>query len=305
MSPRLPPPVRPGDRVGVAALSGPVDPERLAAGLAGLAALGLEPVPAANLTSRSDLFAGADRERLAAFHALAARDDLKAIFFARGGHGLLRVLPAIDWALLAAHPRAYVGYSDLTPLLAGVVERLGLVAFHGPLVAAELARGLDAGERDSLLAALAGELPATIGCAGRLGPPPSAEAGRLVGGCLSMLTATLGTGWFPDTRGAWLFLEDVGEPLFRLDRMLTHLDLSGSLAGVRGIVIGAMRGTDEEPGTPSTLPARVAERWPALPVAFGLPAGHGEPNLTLPLGVPARLEPDPCRLVLDPPEPAR
>lgn len=306
MTLRLPPPVRPGARVGVAALSGPVDPLALQAGLDALSGLGFEPVAAANLSRRADLFAGDDRERLEAFHALAAQPDLEAIFFARGGHGLLRLLPAIDWPLLAARPRAYIGYSDLTPLLAGVVDRLGLVAFHGPLVAADLARGLAVEERESLLGALAGELPAAIPFAGLARPwaeePPQ---GRLVGGCLSMLSATLGTEWFPRCRDAVLFLEDVGEPLFRLDRMLTHLDLSGNLARIRGIVIGAMRGTDEEPGAPSSVPARVAARWAAIPVAFGLPAGHGAPNLTLPLGVPARLDPQAARLVLDRPEPPR
>jgi len=101
---RLPPPVLPGDRVGVAALSGPVDPERLEAGLEALAGLGFEPVPAANLglQSRDGLFAGTDDERLAAFHELAADPEIRAIVFARGGHGILRLLPGIDWDHLAA-----------------------------------------------------------------------------------------------------------------------------------------------------------------------------------------------------------
>ena len=104
MTPRLPPPVRPGARIGVAALSGPVDADRLDAGLAALLALGFEVVAARNLRRRHDLFAGTDRERLAGFHELASDPSLAAIFFARGGHGLLRVLPEIDWALLARHP---------------------------------------------------------------------------------------------------------------------------------------------------------------------------------------------------------
>jgi muramoyltetrapeptide carboxypeptidase len=305
MTPRLPPPVRPGARVGVAALSGPVDAARLEAGLDALRGLGFEPVPAANLTARKDLFAGDDGARLEAFHALASRPEVEAIFFARGGHGVLRLLPAIDWELLGRYPRAYVGYSDLTPLLAAVVDRLGLVAFHGPLVAAELARGLGDAEQTSLLGALAGDLPSEVPCEGVLGDLSAAPSGRLVGGCLSMLTATLGTPWFPRCRGGILFLEDVGEPLFRIDRMLTHLDLSGSLTGVRGIVVGEMRGTDEAALGPSTVPARVAQRWPRLPVAFGLPVGHAAPNLTLPLGLTARFDPHAHRLVLDRPEPAQ
>ena len=137
--------------MGVAALSGPVDPVRLEAGLAELRRLGLTPVPADNLLARSanGLFAGEDAERLAAFHRLAAEPDLPAILFARGGYGVPRILPWIDWDLLRRYPRAYVGYSDLTPFLLEVVRRLGWVAFHGPMVAADFARGQSPDEEES------------------------------------------------------------------------------------------------------------------------------------------------------------
>ena len=125
----LPPAVRPGDRVGVAALSGAVDPERLEAGLEALRQLGFEPLVAANLKSGTGLFAGDDDRRLEGFHDLLAEPRLRAVIFARGGHGVLRLLPRIDWALLARRPLAYVGYSDLTPFLLEVVRRLGVVAF--------------------------------------------------------------------------------------------------------------------------------------------------------------------------------
>ncbi len=158
----LPPPAGPGDRVGVAALSGPVDPGRLEAGLEALRRLGFEPVLADNLLMRHGLFAGSDADRLAAFHRLAADRDLPVILFARGGHGVLRILPGVDWGLLARRPRAYMGFSDLTPFLLAVVRRLGLVAFHGPMVAADLARGLSPEDEASFLAALAGGYPAEL-----------------------------------------------------------------------------------------------------------------------------------------------
>src|ERR1700686_3552227 len=125
-------------------------------GLGGGGALrsrGLERVLADTGAWREGLFAGGDEARLAAFHRLAADADLPAILFTRGGHGVLRVLPGIDWELLRRRPRAYLGYSDLTPFLLAVVRRLGLVAFHGPLVGAELARGLTGGEREAPLGA--------------------------------------------------------------------------------------------------------------------------------------------------------
>ncbi len=295
MTPVLPPPVRTGDRVGVAALSGPVDPARLAAGIGELESLGFVPVLARNLGARRGLFAGDDAERAAAFHELADDPALAAIFFARGGHGLLRVLPLLDWRRLAAVPRAYVGYSDLTPFLLNVVERLGLVAFHGPMVAAELARGLFDEERASLLSALAGEpqreLALSLVSAGQ--EPPR---GTLLGGCLSLISGVAGTAFATPQTDAILFLEDVGEPLYRVDRMLTQLYLSGSLTSIRAMVLGASMFSvlDEE-----VLPLIRELAGPAT-IAFGLCAGHTNPNLTLPLGWPARIDVESSLLVVEP-----
>jgi muramoyltetrapeptide carboxypeptidase len=301
----LPPPVRPGDRVGVAALSGPAEPARLERGMAALAELGFEPVAAANVAHRHGLFAGDDGDRLDAFHELAADPSIAAILFVRGGHGLLRLLPRIDWGLLARRPRAYVGYSDLTPFLLEVVRRLGVVAFHGPMVAADLARGLGDEERNSLLAALAGEypveLPVEMAEEDRARPPAE---GPLLGGCLSLLTSVLGTPWAPRLDGSIVFLEDVSEPLYRLDRMLTHLRLSGSLDAIHAMVFGQI-GCLDAPAQDSAgclRPLRQALADLPGPFAWGLDAGHRAPNLTLPLGLPARLDPQAGRLVLGPPD---
>lgn len=324
---RMPPPVVPGCRVGVAALSGPVVAARLETGLRELERLGFEPVPAANLASRDGLFAGRDDERLAAFHALASDPSVAAIAFARGGHGLLRLLPHIDWELLARHPRAYVGYSDLTPFLLQVVQRLGLVAFHGPMIAADLARGLSADEEASFLAALAGrplDLPLQAvasnprasgegvpdGDAMPIPRPASEDAatretepveGVLLGGCLSLLASLPGTPWAPDLTGSVLFWEEVAEPLYRIDRMLTHLELAGWLSTLAGMVVGQVTpptDPEETARLADGLDGVLAERRAAfgLPVVTGLPAGHGAPNWTVPLGLPARVAGDGTRL---------
>lgn len=296
--PALPPPVLPGARIGVAALSGPVDPGRLDRGLAALRRLGFTPVPAANLGSRTDLFAGTDDERLEGFHRLVADDSVDAVIFARGGSGVMRLLPRLDWRLLERRPRLYMGYSDLTPFLGAVVDRLGLVAWHGPMVAADLARGSDGAggwtpevER-AFLGALAGRLPEAIPVSGWL--RPGEASGRLVGGCLSMLASTQGTPWAPRTDGSVLFWEDVGEPLYRVDRMLTHLELSGSLTGIRGMIVGhctlSGRAESSRPEALREVLAEPLERF-GWPVGFGLPAGHEAPNLPLPLGVGVRLDP--------------
>jgi muramoyltetrapeptide carboxypeptidase len=291
--------VRPGARIGVAALSGPVDPEKLDRGLAELRRLGFEPVPADNLRSRHGLFAGGDSERLDAFHRLADDPDLPAILFARGGYGLMRVLPAIDWDLLRRHPRAYVGYSDLTPFLLEVVRRLGLVAFHGPLVAAEMARGLTPTEEESFLGALAGRYPAEQPFTRWLRGGGEEVRGTLLGGCLSLLVTTLGTPYAADLEGALVFWEDVAEPQYRVDRMLTHLGLSGNLTNIAGMIVGHLEAGEEPDGDPVDWPALVTDGLARFswPLAWGLESGHATPNLTLPLGLPARLKAD-GRLVL-------
>ncbi|MEO8276000.1 MAG: LD-carboxypeptidase [Thermoanaerobaculia bacterium] len=290
----LPPAVRPGDRVGIAALSGAVDPLRLAAGVAELSRLGFEPVLASNLGSRSTLFAGGDVERVGAFHQLADDPTVRAIVFARGGHGVLRALPLLDWKRLAATPRAYVGYSDLTPFLLEIVRRLGWIAFHGPMVAVEFARGLSPAESASFLRCLEGDVAAELPLTRVLGEgSPSEPAGRLTGGCLSLLASVVGTPFaMADsadsavTDGALLFLEEIHEPLYRIDRMLTQLDLSGSLTKVRAMVLGASM----FPALDDEAAELVRERVHGVTVGFGLAAGHTTPNLTLPLGCPARID---------------
>ena len=312
---RLPPPLRPGDTVGVAALSGPVDPERLACGLDELRRLGYEPVEAENLAVRRGFLAGSDTERLEAFHRLASDPEIKAIVFARGGYGVPRLLPEIDWELLARTPRAYVGYSDLTPFLLQVVERLGFVAFHGPMVAADMARGLEEGERESLLACLEGRFPQEIPLSW-CESGPTVE-GPLLGGCLSLLVSLLGTPWAPDLEGALLFLEEVAEPAYRFDRMLTHLRLSGNLTALQGLIVGHLTPPPSKAESSSAKMEHggghgvrrslmeeykssleeIAARYP-WPLARGLEAGHEAPNRTLPMGCRAVLEPAQRRLLL-------
>jgi muramoyltetrapeptide carboxypeptidase len=266
---------------------------------------------------------------------LVADPEIRGIIFARGGHGVLRILPGIDWSLLKRYPRPYVGYSDLTPFLLQVVQRLGLVAFHGPMVAADLARGLLPEERDSLIAALTGRLPlkyslpgysrqigaaSGVGGTSEVGTSEVGETllrGTLLGGCLSMLEATLGTPYAPSLAGALLFVEDIAEPYYRLDRMLTHLRLSDSLLDIKGIVFGHLiggrieakgrqarrglrgwrsgfrgrrgRGGASDQALDHSLPKRLMEAH-CLPYAWGLDAGHGRPNLTLPLGLEATIQ---------------
>ncbi|MDE2922242.1 MAG: LD-carboxypeptidase [Acidobacteriota bacterium] len=288
-----PPAAKPGDRVGIAALSGRIDPDRLAAGAAALEELGFEPVLASNLLPEASLsgrplFAGSDRERLEAFHELVADESVAAIVFARGGYGVPRILEHVDWTLLASRPRPYIGYSDVTPFLLALVTRTGTMAFHGPM-AVDFARGLLPEERRSFLNALAGRLPGpwalegvSVGSsAGR----PQAIEGRLLGGCLTMLAATVGTGLLPAFQDSVLVLEDIDEPEYRIDRLLTQLRVSGQAAGVRAVIAGHFTNCDARPSL-----IDFAELL-GVPLFAGLPAGHQAPNHTLPLGASVTLDP--------------
>lgn len=276
-----PPPVRPGDRVGVAALSGPAEPARLGRGLGELRRLGFEPVEARNLRAVDGVFAGSDEQRLDGFHELLADPDLRAVFFLRGGHGIVRLLDRIDWEIVGETPRHYVGYSDLTPFLLQVVQRLGLVAIHGPMVATDMARGLERQEGESLLQLLSGqgsvryELDGEVVGGGATGP--------LIGGCLSLLTATLGTDYHWESDGSVLFWEDIDEPFYRVDRMLTQLRLSGSVSALSGMVVGDV-------GLPPGEVERLRQDFDC-PFASGLSSGHCQPNLPLPLGAVATIDP--------------
>lgn len=287
---RRPPPLAPGDRVGVAALSGWAAEDRLRRGIAALRELGYEPVPADNVGRREGVFAGTDAERLDGLHGLLEDEDLAAVFFLRGGHGVLRLLDRLDWDLVGRRPRAFVGYSDLTPLLLEISRRFGWITFHGPMVGVELARGLVPEERASLIALLGGD--AAPGC--DLSAPAAGDPveGVLWGGCLSLLCACLGTEFTPTPPpGAILFWEDVDEPFYRVDRMLTQLRLSGSVATLSGMVTGR-----------TGLEAVDLERLGRdLRVSFatGLSSGHCNPNLTLPLGAKARVDPQRRRIDFD------
>lgn len=285
-----PPPVRPGDRVALAAISGPFPKERVDDALDAVRELGYEPVAAPNLRSRHDLFAGSDDERLEALHAIADDPSIAAVIFARGGHGVLRLLPRMDWTRLGRCPRAWVGYSDLTAFLLPLVERTGVAAFHGPM-GIDLARGVEGEDRVSLLAALEGRFPIAVAAPLSTGADTGPVKGVSTGGCLSLLCSLLGTPWAPPLEGSILLLEEVGEPLYRIDRMLTHLGVSGNLTGVRGALVGGLRGTDEDDDRVSSVPERIRSWIPGAPILHGAPFGHQTPNRTLPLGLPAVLDP--------------
>ncbi|MGH7804724.1 MAG: S66 peptidase family protein, partial [Candidatus Binatia bacterium] len=201
------------------------------------------------------------------------------------GFGAARILPLVERGLRRARPKILVGYSDATAILAFASSRLGWATFHGPMVASDFPT-LRPRDLRAFAQVLGGEAipPFRLARAYRRG----VAEGALVGGCLSILVSMLGTPYFPKLAGSLLFLEDVNEEPYQLDRMLTQLRLSGVLARVRGIVFAVMARC----GRPREMHAVLAERTADLgvPVAYGLASGHGRGKRTLPLGVRARLD---------------
>ena len=295
--PTKPRALRPGDVIGVAAPAGPVDEERLRRGVAELERLGFAARLGGGVLERRGFTAGSIDTRVDQLHDLFADSAIAAVACARGGAGIVQLLPHLDRELLARNPKPLLGYSDVT-LLHLEMERLGLPSLHGPMVARELAEGDGGYDAASLRHALTGEGAAYASEPDDLVALAGGRAeGVLRGGCLSLLAAAAGTPWA--RRGGdeptLLFLEDVDERPYRVDRMLRQLRASGALQGVTGVVFGDMKGCAPSFEEDYSLEDVLLEALEGLdlPVALGLSSGHTQhPQVTLPLGVRARLE---CR----------
>ncbi len=278
---------RPGQAVALAAPAGAVDPQALEAGLALLKGLlpGVELLAGPELLDRQGYLAGTDASRAEHLTRLMLSPAAGAVLSARGGYGCSRLLPLLDLEALAASRKLLVGFSDLTCLLNALASR-GLVTAHGPM-AVRLA-ATDQASLDDLAGLLAGRLPWPALFAGRPLAPGRAR-GPLMGGNLTLFCHLLGTPWFPELTGAVLFLEELGEPAYRLDRCFTQLILAGVFERVVGVALGSLSEQAEDP--PELLETAV-ERLSGLglPVVTGLPFGHGPLNRPLPLGALAELD---------------
>ncbi|HET7293684.1 MAG TPA: LD-carboxypeptidase [Vicinamibacteria bacterium] len=287
--------LRPGDLLGVAAPSAAFDPALLARGVAELESLGFRVRVPDGIHERARFAAGTAARRLAELAALYEDDAVAGIVCARGGAGSIHLLPAFDPGLAQKHPKPLIGCSDLT-FLHVVLNGLGLVTFHGPMAAGDIGRGTY--DRDSFWRAVTGEGgPWATDDDDLLVLRSGQGRGRLLGGCLSILASGFGTPWafHPDRDGTILFLEDVGEPPYRIDRHLRQLRAAGAFEGLRGVVFGDMPGCAPPRDVSFTLEEVILDALAGLdvPVALGLSSGHvANGALTLPLGVPARLSCD-------------
>jgi muramoyltetrapeptide carboxypeptidase len=298
-----PPRLVPGCRVALVAPAGPLlEHDDLARGMELCRALGFVPVLGANAHRRYGYLAGTDDERIADLNEAMQNPAIDAVWCLRGGFGMTRILDRVDFSGVAERPRVIIGYSDITALLLALFHTTGIVSFHAPMARTPLTGfGREHFERVLGRSAPAGRL-------GRL-PPPSGvlvprsprilpirkgvAEGPLVGGNLSLVAALIGTRYFPDLDGAILFLEDVGEDLYRIDRMLAQLRMVGALDRLAGVVLGQFtemqRGTgDGALGFDEVLSTYFEPL--GIPVAYGFPIGHVDDQWTMPIGVRARLD---------------
>ncbi|HEX6910362.1 MAG TPA: LD-carboxypeptidase [Longimicrobium sp.] len=294
-----PPALKPGSRVALVAAAGPIPAGGVDRAVERVRAFGWEPVAGQHCRGRAGYLSGSDAERAADLNDALRDPSIDAVWLLRGGYGTMRILDDIDWPALARHPKALIGYSDNTAVHLAA-NAVGVVAFHGPHPHTPAFPDF---ARDGLLRVLASTEPAGVL---PVAPGERAETlaggvaeGPLVGGNLSLLSATMGTPYAVQPEGAILFIEEVGEQPYRLDRLLAHLRLAGVLDAVAGIAVG---GVTETPGDDGDALAREVLHDALgrldVPVAIGFPFGHLDDSWTLPVGVRARLDADAGTLAL-------
>jgi muramoyltetrapeptide carboxypeptidase len=268
-----------------------------------LEGLGLRVRLGAHVRARHGSLGGRDAERAGDINAFFADPEVRAIVPVRGGWGSARLLPLLDYPLIRRNPKILLGYSDITALLNGIHARTGLVTFHGPNAGGRWDEySVDAARR----VLFEGEAPVfsnppTASATNVLAPTehrirtitPGRATGRLLGGNLTVLTALLGTRYLPDFTDAILFLEDTGEDWYRVDRMLTSLRLAGVLERIRGFVFGTCEECTPGTGFASLTPDEIFADHVAplgIPAWRGAMIGHGQPQWTLPVGLPVTID---------------
>lgn len=284
----LPPPLKPGDLIGVAAPAGPFSLDRFEAGLARLEKMGFQTRCPDQIFDKNGFLAGKDEHRLHTLETLLFDPDIKAVICARGGYGAMRILEDVNYEKLKESPKFFIGFSDLTALHLAFHNTIGLVSIHGPVVTS-LAEA-DEETASHLFKLVCGQNPFPIHPANTVALRPGRARGRLLGGNMTLFVHLLATQWMPALDGAVLFLEDVSESPYRVDRMLMTLKLSGVLGRVKGVILGDFN----DCGPDNEISAILADGFSDFsgPVLSGFPIGHKTKNLALPYGLEVEMDAD-------------
>lgn len=288
------------DTIAIVSPASSEQPERFDAANESISKLGFRVVEAAHARGKWNYFAGTDEDRVEDFNKALNDESVNAVFAARGGYGCTRLLPLIDYEACRLHPKVILGGSDMTAILWAIHQKTGLVTFFGPM-ALQINTGMDKFSEGILWRALKGRLVGSVTYPAGYHPlciRRGAAKGKLIGGCLSLMVSLLGTEYFGEVEGRILFLEEVGEKPYRIDRMLTQLRNAWVFDRISGLLLGDFKDCWEEERDSFTLEEILNQILPQrdLPVMAGLPFGHGAVNMTLPLGVEVEMEADSGRL---------
>lgn len=286
--------------IAVLAASGPSSLQNILEGARVIEQRGHRVTLADNIAHRHrDYLAGSDEERASELNRFFRSPEYDAFFFARGGYGAMRILDRIDWNALRQNPRPVVGFSDVTALHQGMATQAGVAGLHGPMLNLDFRNGISARHEEWFWSMLSGVAPLTYEFASHDVLSDGEGEGVLFGGCLALTAALMGTPYDYWVDGGIWFWEDVDEPVYRVDRMLTHLRLSGRMPRIRGVIIGALKDCGED----AEMLALLRETFAALdiPVIRNLPFGHHGNNLLMPIGTRVRLDTSARRLTISEP----
>jgi muramoyltetrapeptide carboxypeptidase len=286
--PVRPPRLKPGDTIGIVSPAGPFDLDLFMQGLSALQSMGFHTRVPDEAYQKTGYLAGSDAQRARSVNQLFKQPDVQAIVCARGGFGCLRMLPLVDFDIISAHPKVFVGFSDITALLAAITRRSKLVTFHGPMVT-PLAKA-PAMTRRSLSAAITSDTPLKIAPAAGVALQDGRATGPVIGGNLATLCHLLGTPFEAKFENQILLLEDCGEAPYRIDRMLSQMKLAGSFKGIAGLILGSFK----DCGNLDEIYRIFQDHFQDtnIPILAGFEVGHGRQNMTIPVGMAATLDTD-------------
>ncbi len=276
-----------GDTIGITATARKISAEEIEPAIKIFESWGLKVIFSSSLFEISNQFAGNDLQRTKGFQELLDNPEVKAIICARGGYGTVRIIDMMDWRAFSINPKWIIGYSDITVLHNHIHTKLGIPSIHGTMPINMLPSKADKESIESLQRILFGEKPEAISTQSHpLNKKGTAEA-KLIGGNLSVIYSLLGSASDIDTRGKILFLEDLDEYLYHIDRMMMNLKRNGKLHQLAGLVVGGMSDMKDNMvpfGSPAEeiIASHVADA--DYPVCFAFPAGHEKRNLPLILG---------------------
>lgn len=301
----FPSPIKPGDTIGLIAPCSPVKPDRLLQCIQTIATLGYHPVLGISATKNlHGYLAGSDKVRADDINQMFSNPLIDAIFCLRGGYGSTRIMEYLDYPMIKQNPKIFVGYSDITSFQLAFYSLCGLITFHGPMVSSNMVNDFDCYSRNSLESTL--QIPSCIPFCNPAGYPietivSGKKSGRIIGGCLSLISPAIGTFYEPDFTDTILFLEDIDETVPRCDKLIHHLKNSGVFDRVSGVILGNFKGCDNPNDISYTIYDFFRDFFQDYekPVIWGLQSGHDKPMGTIPMGTMCSLDADSGKVIFN------